>query len=435
MTHVSHLYFDRILRMASYQSTLIKTLQEENQRLKLEVQALKQERDAAQNMCRLMQRHYCEVGATMLTPLSAGGVPDGSSTDTSKPVSSSPEFPLEERHKSSAVANSLSHAECSDTVTVPSLERHTVPARDGRKRHLSPPMLSHVEQASHRNLSTSLSVVEQKNKDPTITRNITQQHHFDGRESRARFSGWLEFCPRSNTDAIILSDSVMRCVEKRSFGKDVDLWACSGLRSNEMVEILYKWYSFGVTTKTLVICVGANDYYRSPLTQQANRSWTDIFRYDLEKIFRLAGQIAENVIITNCYHSRWNRPSSGNSRQSFQHLDNWNQLINKLAKKHHATVFDLASMFEDHEGAEGQKGCEWYQKDSLHPNSRGTVAIETCLNHLLNGKQVEVPSDDHPCFLFNEKEEIEKRRSIMQYNYNRFGKNVKQPVAKKQRKY
>jgi len=410
--------------MAAYQSSDTKALQDENSRLKLEMSVLRQERDAALNTCRLMQRHYCEVGTSMLTPLQLNIGSNGVPADISVTIPSSSVFSAVEQHQSTVTTRLPSPAGCTDNLTSPSVVRHinrAVLAEDNMKQMSKSNLLPPAEHTASRHAPcTSLSVEGQKNRQPSIKPNIVRPHRFDGRESKAESSGWLGFCPRSGTDAIIISDSIMRCVERRSFGRDVDLWACSGLRTGELVEILYRWYSFGVSTSTLIICVGANDYFRSPLTRRVNIPWADVFKYDLEKIIKLAGHIATKVIISNCFHSRWNRRQKCNSRESFQNLENWNALVAELAKRHQAVVFDLAGMFEDHEGADGQTGPEWYHKDSLHPNARGTVAIETCLNQLLNGKQVKVPLDDDPCFMFNDKEEVERRRSIMQYNYNRF---------------
>ena len=57
-----------------------------------------------------------------------------------------------------------------------------------------------------------------------------------------------------------------------------------------------------------------------------------------------------------------------------------------------------------------ENGRGWYHKDSVHPNTKGIMAIELCLQQLLRGETIIAPRDRDLCFT---RAEAEQRRAIM----------------------
>ena len=88
---------------------------------------------------------------------------------------------------------------------------------------------------------TDLSLPSASRQSPLLPRKIADQN-----PSRVKEKGWLRF-----------TDSFMRAVDQKSFGRHVDLWSLSGLRTNEAIEILKTGQTRRCAVRTLSFVLGS----------------------------------------------------------------------------------------------------------------------------------------------------------------------------------
>ena len=238
----------------------------------------------------------------------------------------------------------------------------------------------------------------------------TLHHSTTAPTSRATDRGWLKFTPSQPADAIILSDSLMRAVDSDSFGRQVDLWALSGLRIDEAIEILRHWEKANVRCEELFICVGVNDI---------NRANPGDMREHAQLLKKTSLKVGARVTLCNVPDSLWRNQSSNVRRRSLKNRKMYNQAIYDVAKGNKfVSVIDLERVFAGH-GCPPNKGIEWYHRDAIHPNTAGTIAIESCVRQALMGQPI-IPPKDGDAIMKITAGEFDRRRSLINTNYGRF---------------
>ena len=197
--------------------------------------------------------------------------------------------------------------------------------------------------------------------------------------SRVLQRNWLEVKIPEENDVLIVSDSIMKCVSPDSLRRSASLFAFSGLRVHELKELL-EHFKNSVRARVLIMCVGSNDYYRTPISTILK---------NLEDTVNAAKAMSGRIMLCNVHPSLWkSKRPLGISRTEVQSLRRQlNYGIRQLADANHATAIDLEELFRDHR--EGQ--YNWYQADTLHPNAAGVMAIELCLMDMLAGRHFNLP--------------------------------------------
>ena len=192
--------------------------------------------------------------------------------------------------------------------------------------------------------------------------------------SRVTQRNWLQVKIPEENDVLIVSDSIMKCVSLYSLHQSVSLFEFSGLRVHELKELL-EHFKNSIRARVFVMCVGSNDYYRTPISTILK---------NLEDTVNAAKAMSGRIMLCNIHPSLWkSKRPLGISRMEVQSLRRLlNYGIRQLADANHATVIDLEELFRDHR--EGQ--YNWYQADTLHPNAAGAMAIELCLMDMLAGR-------------------------------------------------
>ena len=208
----------------------------------------------------------------------------------------------------------------------------------------------------------------------------------------------------------MLSDSLLRCVDGHEFlpQRDVAIYSFSGMRSNELVEVVYnRFYAKDVKADTFVICIGANDYQKPETTFIVD---------DIRKIVSMLNDLSSLIVLCTVPDGFWKNSKGKPMRFTYEQLQRPRGLLNReilgMAESDKVKVLDLDALFAGHHGWASESTPGYYHKDSLHPNSRGTMAMESALKQLLNGEEVVIPHS-----VESTKEEDQRRSLICKENY------------------
>ena len=218
--------------------------------------------------------------------------------------------------------------------------------------------------------------------------------------------------PRRN-DVLIISDSLMRCIDPAfTTGFHVAAYPVSGLNMEEAENILSKMVSQKVSARTLVLCVGTNDYHCAVV---------DDMRKAVKKILEHGVILADHVVISTVPMSYWKgRPFE---YRFFDHVNNIREKINSIIRdladaNEKISILPLDTIFHGHTGRREEEGRGWYQRDAVHPNGAGTRAIELCLDQILAGQVVTPPSDGDNRLDYDDVD-ISWRQTLRDGNYAR----------------
>ena len=218
--------------------------------------------------------------------------------------------------------------------------------------------------------------------------------------------------PRRN-DVLIISDSLMRCIDPAfTTGFHVAAYPVSGLNMEEAEKILSKMVSQKVSARTLVLCVGTNDYHCAVV---------DDMRKAVKKILEHGVILADHVVISTVPMSYWKgRPFE---YRFFDHVNNIREKINSIIRdladaNEKISILPLDTIFHGHTGRREEEGRGWYQRDAVHPNGAGTRAIELCLDQILAGQVVTPPSDGDNRLDYDDVD-ISWRQTLRDGNYAR----------------
>ena len=388
----------------------VQALKLEVAQLRKKLEVVRRERDGAYRMVRLLQRHNSEIICAMssvdignqvtascavdLPSTSCVVAPPSASCVVAPPSASCvvapPSASCVDLHPTSCVGD-LQSASCADYSRPASCAGVSTNAEPAACLNDDP--------------MTDLPLPSASRQPPVLPRKIAHQN-----PSRVKEKGWLWFIPEQPADVIILSDSFMRAVDPKSFGRHVDLWSLSGLRTNEAIEILKHWADKKVRCEDIVICVGVNDFYRTD---------PSVLQEDIRKIKSVALKIGTNVTFCNVPDTLWRTQSRHTRERSMLKRQQLNSAIDAAAKDNRfIAVVDLESLFADH-GCPPRNGNEWFHRDALHPNTAGTIAMESCIRQLLLGQKVRAPKDEDRVMRVTAGE-FDRRRSLINSNYSRF---------------
>ena len=163
-----------------------------------------------------------------------------------------------------------------------------------------------------------------------------------------------------------------------------------------------------------------NDYYRTPFF---------ILKEDYKKIIEVAQNMASKVVIMNIPDSFWK-----NARPFDQKVYDYdlfcrdrqrlNRYLGELCVSTNCRLFDMEKLFQGHTAKVRSDEAGWYQRDSIHPNTCGVLAIEVCLRQLLQGRFIKPPSTSDERLQYSERE-VTRRSSIMKENYDMTKRGMK----------
>ena len=211
---------------------------------------------------------------------------------------------------------------------------------------------------------------------------------------------WMRVDMPLENDVLVISDSLLKTIDENFIQwRRVEVYPFSGLRTRELLDILRRQHQRGVRADTLIICVGTNDYYRT--------SPTKVSTY-LKKVIAVATTMSPDVVLFTVPDSHW-KGKFGNLKSNRRNRRKINAAIQDLTSRS-VRVFDLDHIFRGRRGMRHENGPGWYHKDSVHPNTKGIMAIELCLQQLLRGETILAPRDRDLCFT---RAEAEQRRAIM----------------------
>ena len=324
---------------------------EEIKKLQEELVAARAERDAAQRMCLLIEGHYRQL---LESTVKGTGQPHTRSVrQEALPSDMSPQgTPQGSSSVQRPAAKGTSGIPGGLPVPFPTMPDVTVGQTDSKEA-------------------------------PTLSLGL-----LDEQESRATARGWLQLDTSKCCEVVLLTDSLYRCVDPHSLPGDVELFCFPGMRSNELLEILFhNFWCYKVRVNTLLLCVGTNDYVRPETTAIIK---------NIRNCVRLASEVARTVIVCTVPESRWKQQKS--LRFSYRDIQRPRALLNREIRKmaiDQVALLDLDDIFAGHRGLPGDVGPGWYHSDSVHPNTRGTIALEICLGQLLRGEKVIPPKHYH----------------------------------------
>ena len=138
---------------------------------------------------------------------------------------------------------------------------------------------------------------------------------------------------------------------------------------------------------------------------------------DIKKALTMLRVIACNIVVCTVPDGFWKQSKGRRLQFSYEELQGPRGLLNKEIRSMadgQVSVLDLDAIIAGHHGWASEDVPGYYHKDSLHPNSRGTIMIESCLKQLLTGQEVVVPQVGSVS-----KEEEDRRALLRQANYSR----------------
>ena len=387
-------------------------MEREIQRLRQELERVTRERDDARQMCTLMQNCMELLQVSLGLRTSSGFTPhhwsieDRANSET-RGVPLTPSAPPEDLPEDAVPPRKVRLT--STDGMVPNRIVVDVSPRGGIESSAATATVSSASDQGglHRPVTSQNAVTNQAStsKDPVPAGRA-------GEPSRARKPQGQFAIPSSN-DIVILSDSLFRAID-HSFcsERNVLLLPISGLRIAEAKLILAEMRRRQTTAFTLILCVGTNDYYCSPL---------DVMKRDAEEVVKVASGLAGRVLLCTVPRSYWKGRKF--SHVMFEHHQQTRRLLNvhliNLARQiSNVDIFDLESLFKHHTGLPGEQGRGWYHRDAVHPNVAGSTAIEHCLRQVLTGKPVVHPAVGDSCLEYDDVD-IEWRRSLLNMNYDR----------------
>ena len=150
-------------------------------------------------------------------------------------------------------------------------------------------------------------------------------------------------------------------------GRSKLLWTASrpvvSVSTNEAIELLEH-------CDDIVICVGGQRFYRT------NPS---VLQEDIRQIKAVALKIGTHVTFCNVPDTLWRTQSRRKREHSMLKRQQFNCAIDAAAKGNKfIAVVDLEKLFADH-GCPPRNGKEWFHRDGLHPNTAGTITVESCI--------------------------------------------------------
>ena len=342
------------------------------QELQKELELVKRERDAAKSLCEMVQRHYMELLQKTMSFSAVQPTPQV--------------FPLVEPLPGTAPADASS-------------ARTSVKRPAGAYPHPAKRVTSTVTCASAMASSS-----------PEEASAIASGRP-DGPRAASSPDASRPLSLHGQYDALILSDSVMKAIDTDFLEiRKARLYAVSGLTIKEAARVLEEMGRQGTRTRSLIVCVGTNDYCVTSLAS---------IKKSLDEVVAAASCIASRTYLCNLYESHWKGrrfpmnmyETHNRTRQSI------NQYIASTGRSNSSVkVIDLEDVFRGHAGTSQDTGRGWYHNDAVHPNAAGAGAIEVVLKQVLSGREVAAPNHNDSAVQYDDTT-ISWRRKVSDDNY------------------
>ena len=376
-----------------------------------ELEQTRQELSMAHNLCSLLQIQNNQLMDLLLkrdSPMQqsvrvdqpglvteaklSGPVPGPSSASPAELLQPAQEAPLPNQQ------SSASHAELSNLSVHAPIQQSSASHAE-LSNHPVKDRPSHSEMMGHE--------VPQKPASSTLATSILQKMSGDQRPSKVNDLHWKDVMMPLMNDILLVSDSLFKSFDANFHReKTTSVFPFSGMRTNELLEVLYHQHLRGIKAEYLVICVGTNDYYRTPLS---------FVKTDLDRILKLARIISPRIVLCTIPASLWQTHKSRSLPYSFSETQEARSRLNTFIRGLEAPdvhILDLEHIFRSHRCLDDKTG--WYQKDTLHPNTAGIRAMEICLHHVIDG-EVAIP----PRNVSFSSRDVSFRRKMTTENYAR----------------
>ena len=396
--------------------------------LEEQVRVLTQERDAARRMCQMHIQHYadlCRVLGSQPTSAAApiNTLPPGfgqvslaaptCQTASGQVFQSVPTVPP-------AMGQvSLSVPTIPSAMGQVSLSAPTVPPATGQVS-LSAPNTSSVSSKSAAAGSASTS-----SSDMPTTSGVSRRSHKSRREvslspspprrqkrspspevelnTRSNLKGWNRVKMPHHNDLLVIADSMLKSLDPEFYRhRETEIFSFSGMRSCDLQEIVQHQFNIGVSAKSILLCVGTNDFLRVPVNIVADF---------LQDTIKLAKRMSQEVFLCNVPPSKWRSKQEDELLKQNNIRGFLNNQIAELCKHLHIRLFDLSHIMG---GNREHPVKAFYHGDAIHPNTCGIIAIETCLRQILRGEEICPPVPD--CVHAPETE-VRRRRQLVEANY------------------